>query len=558
MRASDGWWAFGQGINRRRLPLASLCVALAACLTYAKVWRFGFIYDDYWTVVGNVHLGKPLRELLAAAFSGRSVEWNMPDATRPLMGVSLWLDRQLFGLSTAGYHLHSVALYALTSVLAFWLAFGLLRSLVPALVAGLVFAVAPIHVEAAAAINYREDLLAAIGCFGAAALAFWPMRGSWRGQALACGALWALGLFGKESALVLPAFVAVLMLIRRPAALSARVVPPLTVVAGAVAVLWLNWRYGLSRLGEQIPTASYASWGDRLARTARFELIGLWKSLLPLAPRPERDKLGEASWVWCIGLCLAVALVVLLARQRRARVVAAACAVALVSPLASSPLAAPVNEIADRYWFMGSFGAALLMAWAVQRLSLRGTRVAAAVLIVGLGVASSRASSTWASEVDLWTVAVQSAPSSARAWTALSRVHRLAGQRELADRTIDRALALRPGYVSAQTARALNLLWFGDLRGARRQLGVMDPGASMQGESLRSARRCASAADAASAAACAQRTVPVGLILGDTERLRAVSERLLAMPIERPPPTAGRERSRRVLPDAGADAGPLR
>jgi protein O-mannosyl-transferase len=550
-------------VHRRRFVVGALVIALASFLTYARVWRFGFIYDDYWTVVGNVHLGRPLRELLAAALSGRTVEWNMPDATRPLMGLSLWLDRRAFGLAPAGYHLHSVALYAGVCVLAFGLAFGLLRSFVPALLAGLAFAVLPIHVEAVAAVNYREDLLAALGWFGAAAVAFWPGRGGFRGQAFVCGALWALALLAKESALVAPAFVAVLLLIRRPSVLGADVVPPLTLVAGAVAALWLNWRYGLSRLGEQIPTASYASWPDRLARTARFELIGLWKSLLPLGPQPERDKLGDAHWAWCLGLAVVVVLVVLLARRRSLRVPAAAVALALISPLCSSPLFAPVNELADRYWFMGSFGAALLLGWAVHRARSRAVLLAAIVLLGGLGVASSRASSVWASEVSLWTVAVQRAPASARAWVALSRVHRMAGQRELAERTLERALTLRPGYVSAQTAGVLNSLWFGDLEGARRQLASMPPEASVQGDSLRSARRCAAAADASAAAACAQRAVPVGLILGDTERLRAVSEQLLQMPIAAaaPPPAATRPAATAVrasVVDAGSDAGARR
>jgi hypothetical protein len=506
-----------------------------------------------------VHLGKSLRELLAAALSGRSVEWNMPDATRPLMGVSLWIDRQLFGLAPSGYHLHSVALYALACVLVFALAFGLLRSFVPALVAGLAFAVFPIHVEVVAAVNYREDLLAAVGWFGAAALAYWPVRASCRGQAFACAALWAVALFAKESALIAPAFVAALMLIRRPNVLGAHVVPPLTVVAGGVAALWLNWRYGLSRLGEQIPTADYESWAERLTRTARFELVGLWKSLVPLGPRPERDKLGDAHWAWCVGLVVVVVVVVVLARQRRWRVPAAAIALALVSPLCTSPLFAPVNELADRYWFMGSFAAALLLGWALHQIRMRGALLAALMLIAGLGVASSRASSVWASEVDLWTVAVQSAPASARAWVALSRVHRIADQRELSDRTIERALSLRPGYVSAQTAHVLNLLWFGDLEGARRQLARMDADASVPGESLRSARRCAAAGDAGAAAACARRTVPVGLVLGDTERLRAVSERLLQVPLEglaaESPSALPSGAARPPALDAGADAG---
>ena len=555
MQASGGRLAVQRVAHQWRCAIASVFIAATASALYAKVWRFGFIYDDYWTVVGNVHLGKPLRELLAGAVSGRSIEWNMPDATRPLMGVSLWLDRRVFGLAPGGYHLHSVALYALACVLAFWLALACLRRFVPALAAGLAFTVAPIHVEAVAAINYREDLLAAIGVLGAAALAFWPTRSERRGHAYACAALWALALLSKESALAAPAFLAALMLIRRPGALAARVRPPLVLVAAAVAALWLNWRYGLSRLGEQIPTASYASWGERLARTARFELISLYKSLLPLGPRPERDKLGEAHWAWCVGLLLAVAVIVLCARRRRTRVLAAAGAVALVAPLCSSPLFAPINELADRYWFLGSFGAALLLGWILQRFAQREVRLAAALLLAGLGVASLQASSTWASEVDLWTSAVQSAPASARAWGALSRVHRIAGQPDLAERSIERALALRPGYVSAQAARVLNLLWFGELQAAREQLAAIGAEASMQGEALSSARRCAQAPDAGAAMACARRTVPVGLVLGDVERLRALSERLLSVPPAGVPaaPLPVAVEAARV--NAGADAG---
>ena len=206
------------------------------------------------------------------------------------------------------------------------------------------------------------------------------------------------------------------------------------------------------------------------------------------------------------------------------------------------------------------------MGWAVHVVRMRGALLAALVLLGGLGFASSRASSVWASEANLWTAAVQSAPASARAWAALSRVHRIAGQRELAERTMDRALALRPGYVSAQAAQILTLLWFGDLEAARRALARMDPNASMPGETLRSARRCASAADAGAAAACAQRTVPLGLILGDTERLRAVSERLLQLPLQGSldgppdPATAGAAPppARASGIDAGVDAGAAR
>src|SRR6185295_8428611 len=96
VQASDIWGvrlreAGHAAYRRHRLAIGSLAVAAVAFFTYARALGFGFIYDDYWTVVTNTHLDKPLRELVSAALSGRSVEWDMPDATRPLMGVSLWL-----------------------------------------------------------------------------------------------------------------------------------------------------------------------------------------------------------------------------------------------------------------------------------------------------------------------------------------------------------------------------------------------------------------------------------------------------------------------------------
>jgi protein O-mannosyl-transferase len=538
--------------RRHRFALGSLVVASVALCTYAKVLRFGFIYDDYWTVVSNAHLDKPLRELLSAALSGRSVEWDMPDATRPLMGWSLWLDRRLFGLSPEGYHLHSALLYALVSVLVLWLAFGVLRRFSAALFAGVAFAVAPLHVEVASAVNYREDLLAAIGWFGAAALCFWPLRREWRWQGAACGALWAYALLGKESALMAPLFVLALALVRRPSVWREEARAPFALAGAVVAALWLNWRFGMSRLGEQVPTASYASWGERLLRTARFEVLGVWKSFIPLAPRPEHEPLGPAHWAWMVALSFVLLAIAALWRRRQTRVLAAAGLVALVSPLCTSPLVAPLNEVGDRYWFVGSFAAALGVGWLAARFASSRARWALAALLCSACLASWKASSVWASEVDLWTFVAQTTPNSARAWTALARVHRLADQPVLAARAIDRALALRPGYLPARTARVLNLTWFGDLTGARRELGAIDADERVHGESLGAARRCAGAADAALARACARRSVPSGLVLGDPERLRAVTEQLLGSlsgPDSSPTP-GGVEPER----DAGADA----
>jgi hypothetical protein len=521
-------------------------------VAHGRARSFGFIYDDYWTIVGNTHLDKSFRELVAAAVSGRGVEWSMPDATRPMIGLSLWLDRRLFGLEPGGYHGHSLALYALASVLVFLLVFGVMRRFVPALCAGVVFAALPMHSEVAAVVNYREDLIAAVGLFGAAALWFWPTHRLGRWRSVGCGLLWAYALLGKESALIGPAFIAALSIARPSHGLGRDVAPPPLLVAGVVAALWINWRFGMSRLGEQIPTANFSAM-ERVLRTGRFEVLGVWKSLVPFGPRPDHGALGSAHWAWSVGLALIVAAVVYLARERQTRLLAAAGAVALVSPLCASPLFAPLNELADRYWFVGSLGAALVIGWCASQVTPRRAGVLVASLVAGCSIASSRASTVWASEVDLWTTVAQTGSTSARTWTALSRVHRLADQDELAQRTLQRALLLRPEYLPALTARVLNDLWFGRVELARAELRELESREG-PGDSLRVARRCAAATDAAGAQSCAHRSAPKGMVLGDTQRLRAVSERLLSgalppLPSHVAEPTAS---SRDAELDAGA------
>jgi hypothetical protein len=501
-------------------------------LTYAQTFAFGFIYDDYWTVVNNAHLDKPLGQLVRAAVSGRSVEWGMPDATRPLMGLSLRLDRWLFGLSPAAHHVHSVCLYAAVCVAVFLLAFAVLRRFSSALVTGLLFAVSPLHAEVVAAVSYREDLLSALGLFGAAALVFWPSARPPPWRAYACAGLWLYALLGKESALIGPLLLAPLALVRRPSRSVLLGRPPLWLLGAAVALLWCNWRFGMSMLGEQIPLAEYGSWWEKLLRTARFELLSSAHSLVPVWARPEHEALAVPHWAWLLACVALVPLALALLKRRSLRVFCGAWGVALVAPLLTSPLFGPVNETADRYWFVGSISGALVLGAGVSALGRRqpALGLSALVLLVGGGLLASRAAgAAWGSEVSLWTAAVEAAPRSGRAWTSMSRVHRMAEQEMLAERAVQRSLELRPDYLPGQVARVLNQLWAGKLEQARAGLLLINAQTRLQQDAVRVAARCAARASAEEAQACARRSVPAGLVLGDPERARITSERLLGL-----------------------------
>jgi hypothetical protein len=507
-----------------------MLVGTVALVAYARVLGFGFVYDDYWTIVSNSHLEGSLGTLIALAWSGKSLALGVPDATRPLMGWSSWLDRRLFGLTPWAHHLHSLLLYGAVTISVYLLAFALSRRRYTALAAALLFAVAPMHAEVVAAINYREDLLAALGCFVVLALCFWPRLRPSPVLSVVVALCWLGALLAKESALSLPLVLLVLLLARPASALPKAGRYPIVLALGVVGVAWFNWRWGMQALGDDIPRAAYSGAFERVLRAARFAVSGTVKSLAPLRSHTEYAQLPDAGVGWLAALVALTALIVWLARTRQTRLAAAALAFALVEPVLSSPLSAPINERADRYWFVASFGGALLGA-IILTLLARRSRQASVVLLglfVSLGVWGSwSASADWASESSLWAAAVKSAPGSPRAWTSLSRIHRIAGQPELARRAAERALELRPGYLPARLTQAFNALWVGDAEGARAVLAGIRGARGTESRAFRVASRCAEQ-EAQAARDCIQRTVPQGLVLGDAESLARFTESVLS------------------------------
>src|SRR5687767_5466791 len=96
----------------RRLAWLGVATGAFGFAVFVRALRFGFAYDDAWTIVKNARLAGPLPPVLRAILGGTATKLGLPDATRPAMVTSLWIDRHLFGLSPFGYHLHSLMLYA--------------------------------------------------------------------------------------------------------------------------------------------------------------------------------------------------------------------------------------------------------------------------------------------------------------------------------------------------------------------------------------------------------------------------------------------------------------
>lgn len=481
----------------RDVAIWGLLVALVGILAFARSAGFSFVYDDHWTIEQNHWLKEPLGTVFSALLDGTANGRGIPDATRPAMVASLWVDRHLFALRPFGFHVHSILLYGVACAGATSVSFALLEDRRAAVFSSFFFALAPNHAEVVSAVNYREDLIAAIGMLVPLAWLFRPAPSKDSvGAGLLVAAVALFGLCGKESAMFLLPLVFAVALVRRVDGrwIEARERTLWFIVAATL--LWLNWRLALAVGPDGIPRAPRTDAWTRSADTARYALRSLAAAFVPLRPSPEYANPGAARAAWHVALVAVVGATAYFARRARLRPVALGLLIAVIAPLGSSPLFRPINPWADRYAFVAVLGGGVALGHLAATYAAsvpRGfERLASAGLALAAFAACIASERVWSTDRTLWTYAVERAPTSARAWAALSRVERLSGNLDDADRFVERAIALKPSHVPAHVTRVYNLLARGDVARAREEIARVEQLGGAAHPAIRHARACAS------------------------------------------------------------------
>lgn len=212
---------------------AALLIA-GTIVVYEPAWRGAFLWDDDANVTRS--------ELRSPEGLGRI--WTDVGATQqyyPLLHSAFWVQWQLWGDSTLGYHLVNIVLHGAVAALVVMI----LRQLaVPgAFLAGAIFAMHPVCVESVAWITELKNTLSAVFCMGSilAYLRFDRTRGRWP-YVLALG-LFVLGLLSKTAISPLPAALAVIFWWKRGHLSWKRDILPLAplFVAGVAAGLGTAW-----------------------------------------------------------------------------------------------------------------------------------------------------------------------------------------------------------------------------------------------------------------------------------------------------------------------------
>ena len=180
-----------------------LLAAVAALVTYALAVRLGFAYDDEPMLVQN-RLIHSLAELPAALSRPYWLQYGT--LYRPLTTLSFGLDWAIGGGAPWPFHLMNVLWHALASALVVRLALRWLPAVAAGL-AGVAFAVHPVHVEAVCNGVGRSEVMCGAALLGVALVATnTTLRDRDRLLAVALLSFAALG--SKETGVVAPVIAA--------------------------------------------------------------------------------------------------------------------------------------------------------------------------------------------------------------------------------------------------------------------------------------------------------------------------------------------------------------
>ncbi len=463
--------------------LALLSCTLVAVLLHLPTLTHDFVFDD-WGVIGFnplMHDVRALPKLLVTSY------WNDPPHRRmlyrPLSSMSFAIDRALAGgMKARWFHLVNVLLHGCVTSLVTLLAFEILPGIGPPAMAGMLFAVHPVHVETVAGIVGRSEILAAGGVLLAILCHRRALRIPGRSGVAWMAASWVtygLGVMSKESAVVAPA-----LCLLAEATFPALDDPPrprrrLALYAGHATVLVGSLVLRLAVLGTlgvggpipyvDNPAASAGPIAGRLTALGtvpRYAVLLLWPARLSADYSydqiPIVRTLGDP---WAVGGLLLVLVTIgggiwLLRR-------APACACGLlwiaVSACLTSNLVFFIGTIfAERLMYLPSAGLCLLVGWGVAAGARRKTGKlvlagAAAALILSAARTWARIPD-WKDDFALYSSAARVSPRSARIRYNLGNAYLRAGDDAAAERHYRAALAIYTDFNDARVNLGMALL----------------------------------------------------------------------------------------------------
>ncbi|HXN49238.1 MAG TPA: tetratricopeptide repeat protein [Bryobacteraceae bacterium] len=389
-------------------------VFAAVVAAYWPALRGGLLWDD------AAHVTPPALQSL----DGLWRIWFSLGATQqyyPLLHSAFWLEHRLWGDAVLGYHLANLAEHALAACLVVLIVRRL--ALPGAWLAGLIFALHPVSVEAVAWISEQKSTLSAVFFLSSALVYLGFDRTRCRSSYFWALGLFVLALLSKTVTATLPAALLVIFWWQRGRLDWRRDVRPLVpwFALGASAGLFTAWveRTFIGAQGAEFRLTPI----QRLLVAARAVCFYAGKLIWPVNltfsyPRWTIDPAVWWQYLYPLAiLALAVALAIV-ARRRRGPLAVLLLFAGTLFPALGFLNAFPFvySFVADHFQYLASLALIVPFCVVVQKLRIPQPRAAgpllAAALLLVLGALTWRQSGMYRNVETLWRTTLARNPES--------------------------------------------------------------------------------------------------------------------------------------------------
>lgn len=427
--------------SRRHFLLFALALGLLTLLAFSNSFSTGFALDN--------HLLLSDTRIQAATSSnvtlivGHTYWWPNGESGlyRPLTTLSYLLNYAILGNAnqTAGYHWINFALHLANVFLLFAIVWRLIGGLRTAFFIALLWAVHPVLTESVTNIVGRADLLAGLAVLSGF---FLYLKGTGAASLVGLAIVTAVGVFSKESAVVLPAVIVIYEVAcgkrwRRMRAGCAATLVPIGIM------LWQRAHVLSSSLPAEYPfldnpIAGAGFWVGRLTGVkvlARYLGLAVWPvrlssdysySEIPLV----RGSLGD----WICWLAVGGSVVVAVILWKRSRLAFFFVGFAFLNLLPASNLLFPIGTImAERLLYLPLVGLVAAVVLAINT-SPRAFSIGVAVVATAFAVRTWMRNADWTDDKTMAMASVQTSPDS-------FKVHQLLAATLLSEHDLDGATA---------------------------------------------------------------------------------------------------------------------
>ncbi len=439
----------GAAIMKQPALIAALCAFAIALPTL----RNGFAIDDAYLVVGNARIRSfaSVPELFSRPWGseGGGASYARINAAyyRPLTELLYTVEYRLFGLHPGGWHATSALLHALVTALVALLAARITHRASAAWIAGLLFAVHPVHCEAIAAVTYQTTLLATL-MSGLALREFSRfIDGENRGARL----LWlaivsAFAVLAKEDAATLPVLALVWGALERPCSWRQRALPWLAISVGVALVLGVR-----SHVVTPCAVTFFPGTGRSAVGYTMLTVPSLYLELLLVPLRlcpfydwflvPIVDHLSTSALLGVFIIGFGVFLVAALAPRHPAGAIGLAwLGLGLLPVMHLVPI---LNVAAERFLYLPSIGWAIAIGTLPVRRSLQ---IAIGILLLLYSARTLDRWPDWHDDRALNQATAAAFPETPTPWLNLADLEEKEGHRTAAIAALMEAARRAPGW----------------------------------------------------------------------------------------------------------------